>query len=260
MKDVCLVLSSGAARGLAHIGAIEELERRGYRIRSVTGCSMGALVGGMYAAGRLREFVEWMRTVNRRKIFSLLDLTLSTSHLVKGNRVIESLQEIVPDVPIESLPVLYRAVATDWEKGCEVVFSGGSLYRAIRASISIPGFFSPVPRGESVLVDGAVLNPLPLKEALTMPGDLLVAVNVSGPLLPEESGTGINYLTMLRRTLLMMQQRMAALTAEICKPDVLVDIPMNLVGAFDFDRTDEIAAIGRERMQLALDEYEKKAR
>ena len=92
-----------------------------------------------------------------------------------------------------------------------------------------------------------------------MPGDLLVAVNVSGPLLPEESGTGFNYLTMLRRTLLMMQQRMAALTAEICKPDVLVDIPMNLVGAFDFDRTDEIAAIGRERMQLALDEYEKKA-
>ena len=132
MKDVCLVLSSGAARGLAHIGAIEELERRGYRIRSVTGCSMGALVGGMYAAGRLREFVEWMRTVNRRKIFSLLDLTLSTSHLVKGNRVIESLQEIVPDVPIETLPVLYRAVATDWEKGCEVVFSGGSLYRATR--------------------------------------------------------------------------------------------------------------------------------
>lgn len=258
MKDVCLVLSSGAARGLAHIGAIEELERRGYRIRSVTGCSMGALVGGMYAAGRLKEFREWMSTVNRRKIFSLLDLTLSINHLVKGNRVIDSLKGIVPDVPIETLPVFYRAVATDWENGRETVFSQGSLYEAIRASISIPGFFSPVLRGEKLLVDGAVLNPLPLKEALTMPGELLVAVNVSGPLLPEGGGDTPNYLTMMRRTLLMMQQRMAALTAEICKPDVLVDIPMNLVGAFDFNRVDDIAAIGREGMCKALDEYERK--
>ena len=258
MRDVCLVLSSGAARGLAHIGAIGELERRGYRVRSVVGCSMGALVGGMYAAGRLKEFEDWMHTVNRRKMFSLLDLTLSFNHLVKGDKVIESLKEIVPDVPIESLPMVYRAVATDWENGKEVEFSQGSLYEAIRASISIPGFFCPVPRGKTVLVDGAVLNPLPLKQAVTLPGELLVAVNVSGPLLPEESSSNFNYLTMLRRTLLMMQQQTAALTAEIYKPDVLVDIPMNLVGSFDFDRVDDISALGRERTQQALDAFEKK--
>lgn len=259
MKDVCLVLSSGAARGLAHIGAIQELERRGYRIRSIVGCSMGALVGGMHAAGRLGEFEDWMHTVNRRKIFSLLDLTLSKTHLVKGEKVIGALKEIVPDVSIESLPTVYQAVATDWENGREVIFSEGSLYEAIRASISIPGFFSPVQRGKTVLVDGAVLNPLPLKEGLTLPGELLVAVNVSGPLLPEES-TGFNYLTMLRHTLLMMQQRMAALTAEIYKPDIMVDIPMNLVGAFDFDRVDDISAIGRKGMREALDAYEGKVK
>lgn len=259
MKDVCLVLSSGAARGLAHIGAIGELERRGYRIRSVVGCSMGALVGGMYAAGRLKEFEEWMHTVDRRKIFSLLDLTLSASHLVKGERVIESLKEIVPDEPIESLPLAYRAVATDWEGGCEVVFSEGSLYRAIRASISIPGIFSPVPTGGTILVDGAVLDPLPLKTALTMPGEIIAAVNVTGTLLPEESDAGLNYLTMMRRTLLMMQQQTAALTAQLYRPDILVDIPTNIAGAFEFDRVDDLSAIGREGMRRALDEYEKKA-
>ena len=127
MRDVALALSSGGARGLAHIGAIEELEQQGYRIRSVAGCSMGALVGGMYAAGRLAEFKEWMQTVDRRKMLSLLDLSLSINHLVKGEKVIDALKEIVPDVAIEDLPVEYQAIATDWKNGREVVFSKGSL-------------------------------------------------------------------------------------------------------------------------------------
>ena len=122
MRDVALALSSGGARGLAHIGAIEELEQQGYRIRSVAGCSMGALVGGMYAAGRLAEFKEWMQTVDRRKMLSLLDLSLSINHLVKGEKVIDALKEIVPDVAIEDLPVEYQAIATDWKNGLEVVF------------------------------------------------------------------------------------------------------------------------------------------
>jgi len=180
MKNVALVLSSGGARGLAHIGAIEELERRGYSIRSIAGCSMGALVGGMYAAGRLAEFKEWMQTVDRRKMLSLIDLSLSIDHLVKGERVIDALKEVVPDVNIEDLPIEYQAVATDWENGQEVVFRKGSLYEAIRASISIPLFFNPVKRNGMILVDGGVLNPLPLKQGNEMAGELLVAVNVSG--------------------------------------------------------------------------------
>lgn len=280
MKNVALVLSSGGARGLAHIGAIEELERRGYSIRSIAGCSMGALVGGMYAAGRLAEFKEWMQTVDRRKMLSLIDLSLSIDHLVKGERVIDALKEVVPDVNIEDLPIEYQAVATDWENGQEIVFRKGSLYEAIRASISIPLFFNPVKRNGMILVDGGVLNPLPLKQGNEMAGELLVAVNVSGSywggepkikqllearrkrsrslpmsilasLLPE--GLDINYFTITQRMCCLMIQQNAALNVKLYKPDVLVDIPMNRFGSFEFDRVDKISALGRTKMRKALD-------
>ncbi len=274
-----MVLSSGGARGLAHIGAIEELEAQGYRIRSIAGCSMGALVGGMYAAGRLAEFKEWMQTVDRRKILSLIDLSLSISHLVKGERVIDALKEIVPDVNIEDLPIQYQAVATDWENGREVVFRSGSLYDAIRASISIPLFFSPVRRDGMILVDGGVLNPLPLKQGSEMEGELLVAVNVSGSywggepklkqllearrkrsrslpmnilasLLPE--GIDFNYISLIQRMCCLMIQQNAAQSVLLYKPDVLVDIPMNRFGSFEYDRVDKISALGRAKMRKAL--------
>lgn len=279
MRNVALVLSSGGARGLAHIGAIEELEAQGYRIRSIAGCSMGALVGGMYAAGRLAEFKEWMQTVDRRKILSLIDLSLSISHLVKGKRVIDALKEIVPDVNIEDLPIQYQAVATDWENGREVVFRSGSLYDAIRASISIPLFFSPVRLDGMILVDGGVLNPLPLKQGSEMEGELLVAVNVSGSywggepklkqllearrkrsrslpmnilasLLPE--GIDFNYISLIQRMCCLMIQQNAAQSVLLYKPDVLVDIPMNRFGSFEYDRVDKISALGRAKMRKAL--------
>ncbi len=136
-KDVALVLSSGGARGLAHIGAIEELEAHGYRITSIAGCSMGALIGGVYAAGKLEEFREWMKTVDRKKMLELTDFSFSLNHLVKGTRIIEAIMEFVPDIPIEDLPIPYCAVATDWKSGHEVVFREGSLFEAIRASAFI---------------------------------------------------------------------------------------------------------------------------
>ena len=279
MKNVALVLSSGGARGLAHIGAIEELERQGYSIRSIAGCSMGALVGGMYAAGRLAEFKEWMQTIDRRKMLSLIDLSLSINHLVKGDRVIDALKEIVPDVNIEDLPIEYQAVATDWQNGREVVFAKGSLYEAIRASISLPLFFSPVRREGMILVDGGVLNPLPLKQGSKMAGNMLVAVNVSGSywgsdpkvrqllearrkrsrslpmnilaaLIPE--GLDVNYFSMTQRMCSLMIQQNAALSIQLYKPDVVVDIPMNRFGSFDYDRVDKISSFGRTKMRRAL--------
>ena len=279
MKNVALVLSSGGARGLAHIGAIEELERQGYSIRSIAGCSMGALVGGMYADGRLAEFKEWMQTIDRRKMLSLIDLSLSINHLVKGDRVIDALKEIVPDVNIEDLPIEYQAVATDWQNGREVVFAKGSLYEAIRASISLPLFFSPVRREGMILVDGGVLNPLPLKQGSKMAGNMLVAVNVSGSywgsdpkvrqllearrkrsrslpmnilasLIPE--GLDVNYFSMTQRMCSLMIQQNAALSIQLYKPDVVVDIPMNRFGSFDYDRVDKISSFGRTKMRRAL--------
>ena len=261
MRDVALVLSSGGARGLAHIGAIEELEAQGYRIRSIVGCSMGAIIGGMYAAGKLAEYKVWMQKKEKKKILSLLDISFSLDHLVKGEKIIEAMKEIVPDVKIEDLPIPFKAVATDWEKGQEVVFSKGSLYEAIRASISMPLFFDPVKKGGTTFVDGGILNPLPLNISKDMPGDIVVAVNVSGtgedndndtPPNWEGTGKGLNYFTMSQRLFRLMVQKNAALNIELYKPDILVNIPMDLFGPFEYDHVDKISAYGRKKMREAL--------
>lgn len=178
-KDVALVLSSGGPRGFAYIGAIEELERRGYRITSVTGCSIGSLVGGVYAAGGLDEFKEWLYNIDRIKLLSLLDFSVSKSYLVKGEKVISAIKEVVPDVRIEDLPVPYRAVATDLYTGEEVVFSEGRLFDAVRASISIPSLFRPVKYGYHTLIDGGIVNTTPLSQAVRNGHDILVAFDVN---------------------------------------------------------------------------------
>lgn len=178
-RNVALALSSGGPRGFAYIGAIEELERRGYRIHSVAGSSIGALVGGVYAAGRLAEFKEWLFTLDEWKVFSLMDLSMGKNHFVKGEKIIAAMTEVVPDVDIESLPIPFRAVATDLYTGEEVVFDRGKLFTAIRASISIPSLFRPVPHGLTTLIDGFIANCLPLDRVVREEGDLLVAFDVN---------------------------------------------------------------------------------
>ena len=175
--NVALALSSGGARGLAHIGVIAELEARGYRISSIAGCSMGALIGGVYAAGKLNEFREWMKTMDRKKMLELTDFSLSINHIVKGKRIIEAIMEFVPDMAIEDLPIPYCAIATDLISGKEVVFNKGSLFEAIRASISLPSFYEPVHRDDMLLIDGGVINPIPLNRVKRLPGDILVGVD-----------------------------------------------------------------------------------
>lgn len=178
-KDVTLVLSSGGPRGWAYIGAIEELERRGYNITSVAGTSIGSLIGGIYAAGRLADVKEWLFSLDTWKVFSLMDLSISRNHLVKGDKVISALKDIVPDVNIEDLPIPFRAVAADLYTGEEVVFDKGPLFEAVRASISIPSLFRPVKYGFRTLVDGGIVNTMPISRAVRKDGDLLVAFDVN---------------------------------------------------------------------------------
>lgn len=148
-QKISLVLSMGGARGIAHIGVIETLLEYGYEIASITGSSMGAMVGAMYATGRMTECKEWLCSWDKRKMFQLADLTLSRDGLVKGDRFIRELKQIVPDVLIESLPLPYAALATDIVSEQEVKFTSGSLFDAIRASISIPMVFRPRPHGRT---------------------------------------------------------------------------------------------------------------
>lgn len=178
-KCVSLALSSGGPRGFAYIGAIEELTSRGYHIGSVAGTSIGSLVGGIYAAGKLDEFKEWLFALDAWKVFTLMDLSIGKNHIVKGERIIEAMREIVPDVDIESLPIPFRAVATDLYTGEEVVFDHGKLFEAIRASISIPSLFQPVKHGLTTLVDGCIANCLPLSRVVRSEGDILVAFDVN---------------------------------------------------------------------------------
>ena len=180
-KRVALVLGSGGARGLAHIGAIEALEERGYTISSIAGCSMGSIIAGMYAAGQLKEAKEWFLRVDKQLILRMMDINLlSGNSLVKGERIIRELEKVVPDRPIEDLNIPCSLVASDMMNTEEVVFRNGSLFEAVRASISIPLFFKPVQIGNRLLIDGGILNPLPLHVVERQEGDLLVAMDISG--------------------------------------------------------------------------------
>ena len=283
-KKIALVLSGGGARGLAHIGAIETLESHGYEITSIAGCSMGALIGGMYAAGKLPEVKDWVLALDRRKVLSLVDFSLSLTHLVKGDRVMEALKEIVPDVNIEDLPIPYTAVATDWNSGKEVIFDHGSLYDAIRASISIPLFLNPVRREEMLLVDGGLVNSLPLNRVVRHSGDLLFGINVSthdyqGELLMQQfverkllsksmpaavmnrimkhfEGININYVTLLMRTIAIMLEQNTRQQILISRPDLVVQVPMKRYGVFDFDKAAAILQIGKYKTSRALRRFE----
>lgn len=281
-KDVALALSSGGARGLAYIGAIEELEAQDYRITSIAGCSMGALIGGVYAAGKLSEFREWMKTVDRKKMLELTDFSLSLNHIVKGNRIIEAIMEFVPDMAIDDLPIPFCAVATDWKAGREVILNNGSLFEAIRASISLPSFYEPVQRDGMILIDGGVINPIPLNRVMRQEGDILVGVDVSGHdykaqwekmnkltqmqkhdsslkaklldlIIPDN--IEFNYYTLLSRTSSLMIRQNSTLMAQLMKPEILVDIQMSRYTTFDFDKSEKLVAIGRQKTLQAINKY-----
>ncbi len=178
-KNVALVLSSGGPRGWAYIGAIEELESRGYNITSVAGTSIGSLIGGIYAAGKLPEVKEWLFNLDAWKVFDLMDLSLSKNHLVKGDKVIEAIMGMVPNVNIEDLNIPYRAVAADLYTGEEIVFDRGPLFEAVRASISIPSLFRPVKYGYRTLIDGGVVNTMPIDRVVRSGDDIVVAFDVN---------------------------------------------------------------------------------
>ena len=283
MKDVALVLSSGGARGLAHIGAIEELEAQGYHISSIAGCSMGALIGGVYAAGKLGEFREWMKTIDRKKMLELTDFSFSLNHIVKGTRIIEAIMEFVPDMAIEDLPIPYCAVATDWKSGEEVVFCKGSLFEAIRASISLPSFYEPVQRDGRILMDGGLVNPIPLNRVERHDGDLLVGVDVSGhdykrqwekqhevikrrkadkslkaqildKLIPDN--IDFNYYTVLSRASSLMIRQNSLLMEQLMHPDILIDIQMANYGGFDYDKSEKIIALGRQKTAQTISQVQ----
>ncbi|MBY4678708.1 patatin-like phospholipase family protein [Marinobacterium arenosum] len=291
---VSLVLGSGGARGYAHIGVIEELIRRGYQIISVAGCSMGALVGGIYAAGALNDYRDWVCGLRWIDVVRLLDVTFSKG-AIRGDKVFAKLEQLVGDPLIESLPIKYTAVATDITYQKEVWFQHGSLLRAMRASVAIPGFFTPVVHGEHVLVDGGVLNPLPIIPTVAAQADLIIGVDlnasqhpVTGTELPsniylDRSGFTDDWpapgseaekqmmgsgrrpmgsrlegrLDILLSSVEVMQSSLTQYKVAGYPPDLIIPVDKAICSFFEFHRAVEVIEAGRLAARVSLSRLER---
>lgn len=290
-QSISLVLGSGGARGLAHIGVIRCLQQAGYHIDSISGCSMGALVGGIYAAGKLDEFEQWVLSVDKLDIVNLLDIAWGSDGLVKGDKIIAALTTMVGDVKIESLPIKYTAVAADISQEKEVWMNSGSLFEAIRASISLPMFFTPVKYKNSFLVDGGVLNPVPIAPTFNDQTDLTFAVNLGGAfqIVPKSDEPSIDasgdssmhsqivgFINRLAGTRLSagetsqpkeeklafydvanqafdsMQSTIARQKLAAYPPDHVIELPRNACGTLEFYRAAEMIALGEQKAQECL--------
>jgi NTE family protein len=238
------------------------LEAEGYEIISVTGCSMGAVVGGMYCAGFLDTYKKWLCTLTKSAVFSLFDFTLALHGFVKGDKVLRKLKEFTGEQLIENFTIPYIAVATDIKHKKEIHFNSGSLYKALRASVGIPGVFTPVADEQSVMVDGGVLNPLPVNLVDKKPGELTIAVNLNGFSADKYKRTtdgnetkkksNPSLFNLLSTSYDFTQDRLTELMVQIYPPDVLIEIPRSTCAVYEFYRAAELIQIGAEAYRNKL--------
>ena len=271
-KAISLVLGSGGARGLAHVGVIRWLEEHGHKIRSISGCSIGSFIGGAYATGTLDAIVDWMENLTKKEIYSMLDLSFSRDSLVKGDRLAEVIQSKIGTGLIEDLPIKFTAVAADIATEKEHWFQAGPIDQAIRASVSLPLFFTPHTVNGVQLIDGGILNPTPIEPTLGDDTDLTIAVDLGGPMVeetilkPEKAKSPWqqkmdDFLDSMRfseskpkdqwdmfyitdQSFNTMQNAIARSRMADNPPDHLIAIPRNKCGTLEFDRSAEMVEYG----------------
>jgi NTE family protein len=290
-KTVSLVLGSGAARGLAHIGVIEWLNDHGYKIESLAGASMGALVGGIYAAGKLEAYKKWVIALEKTDVIRFLDLSFSSEGLFKGDRLMDILKEMVGDRNIEDLPISYTAVATDLDRQREVWLDDGSLFEAIRASIAIPTVFTPHPYKGMKLLDGGLLNPVPIAPTFKDITELTIAVDLNASRemkrsvkvvksvdteaadvsryhkkviqfldklqnsFMQDQGRDLGLFDLLSSAFETMQNAISSVKLATYSPDVVIEIPRSACKAYEFYRAAEMIELG---YRMAGDAMEKR--
>jgi len=284
MKNISLVLSGGGARGIAHIGVIEELEKQGFNIHSIAGTSMGALVGGIYAAGKLNEFKEWILNLDKLDIFKLIDFTLINNGLVKGDKIFKELKEFIPEINIQDLTINYLAIATDLTNRQELVLKEGNLLKAIRASVSIPSIFTPVKKDEAILVDGGVINNIPINHAKRINDDILIAVNVNAyiPLTEQTKNeeekqsfyqsllkkfnnslyklfsydkNDLGHFDIMNDSFELMRDELVKLSLTINPPDILIETPRDICSIYDFYKADKLIELGQKATIQSLKDF-----
>jgi NTE family protein len=287
--SVSLVLGSGGARGMAHIGVIRELERNGFEIKSISGCSIGAVIGGIFAAGKLDEFEQWVCAIDKVDIVSLLDISFRKGGLVKGEKIINSLKKLVGEQNIEDLPIPYTAIAADVKNEKEVWINSGCLFDAFRASISLPLFFTPVKHNDTYLIDGGVLNPVPIAPTFNDKTDITIAVNLAGsvdeiaklksrpmPRISESENEGSDIHLSIKRFIGRlktspqstvdgwgsyniateafdaMQSTIARAKLAAYPPDITIELARNTCGTFEFDLASQLIELGRSKTRESL--------
>lgn len=283
-KTVSLVLGSGGARGLAHIGVIHWLEENNFKIKSIVGCSIGAVIGGIYAAGKLDVYEQWVRTLTKVDIVTLLDLSWEKSGLVRGEKLVNTLIGLVGEKLIEDLPISFTAVATDLRGQKEVWIRTGSLFDAMRASFAIPLLFTPFRWKGIDLVDGGVLNPVPIAPTSCDKTDMTIAVNLNGtvesPIEPvdvsaapqspsspfrEKIDRFISRLQPPTKSVVSrdwgpyeiaiqafdaMQSTIARQKLAAYPPDAVIEIPRNVCKTLEFNRAAEMIALGYGKARM----------
>ncbi|RLD41219.1 MAG: phospholipase [Bacteroidetes bacterium] len=288
-QKVALVLSGGGAKGLAHIGVIEELERQGFEISSIAGTSMGAVVGAVYGLGKMQEFKQWQYSFDKLEVFKLLDFTLSAQGLIKGDKVFNKMKTFIDDRNIEDLDIPLSFVAVDVINNKEVVFEKGDVFDAIRASVAIPTVITPVKTKDGLLVDGGVLNNIPFSRVKRIDGDILVGVNVNAniPLIEpkisqkeseirksnylrrlkeyksyfskmhNKDKEKIGYFDLINKTINLMIDHNAQVSMRDYKPDILIETSRDLCSTFDFYKARRVVEAGRYAAKLKLEEWKK---
>jgi len=289
-KRISLVLGSGGARGYAHIGVIEELEQQGYEIAAISGASMGALIGGLYACGKLNEYKEWVLGLDALDVMALLDFSWDRRGVVKGEKVLDKLRELLGNTFIEDLPIEFTAVASELRRNREIWFQKGDLLDAIRASISIPTFFTPVERDGMLLVDGGVLNPLPVAPTMAVQSDMTIAVSLYGDAAPpqinisnearlkesrldelaadiftkarewigEQDDTKKNsyhLFDVIDMTLDSMQKTLIGYRMGGYPADLTIEIPQTVCGGLDFHKAHKVIETGRIIARKSLGQF-----
>jgi len=284
-QKVSLVLGSGGAKGLAHIGVIEELEKQGFEISSISGSSIGSVYGGLYAMGKLSEYTKWVTTLDKLSIWDLMDFTISSNGLLKGEKVFSKMKTFIPDLLIENMDIPFTAVATDILNKKEVIFTSGSYYKAIRASVAIPTLITPVKFEDTFLVDGGVLNPVPIDYVKRINGDILVVVNLYGekdnvienPIIKESDSqtfaylngffksisklissgdkSSLGYFSLITATTSAMVNELAKHAIEKYQPDIVINIPHNSSNTFDFDKANKLIKLGRKAAKKEISNY-----
>ena len=284
-KTISLVLGSGGARGLVHVGIIRWLIEHGFQIKSISGCSIGALIGGVYAAGKLDEFEEWVTSIDQSDMAMMLDFSWQSSGMFKGDKIIDTLRELIGEISIEDLPIPYTAVAANVADEKEVWLQSGSLFDAIRASISLPLFFTPHVINGEVLIDGGVLNPVPIAPTFSDKTDFTLAVNLGGEpeMLQQEvipvslptkesnlhekvvhfidnlgssvkSKMSFNFAAydIANQAFDAMQSTIARQKLAAYPADITLEIPRNACGTLEFDRSQEMIDRGYHLAQANL--------